>query len=78
MRNNKTLNTFIIWNFKMNLKESLICNICKNFLHDPVYLPCHCYVCNDHVLTNDNKIKCLNCNEGFTKSNQLKKNIADF
>ena len=58
----------------MILKENFICNICSKFLNDPVYLPCHCYVCNEHMLSKANKIKCLNCNEEFPKSKRFKSN----
>ena len=34
-----------LFKLKMILKENFICNICNKFLNDPVYLPCHCYVC---------------------------------
>ena len=54
----------------MNFKEDVICNICKHFLKDPVYLPCNCHVsiCTEHILIKDSTIKCLTCNEEFTNS----------
>ena len=60
----------------MNFKEKLICNLCNNFLNDPVYLPCNCYVyvCNAHISTKSNSIKCFNCNEEFQKSKLFKSN----
>ena len=58
----------------MILQENLICNICNKFLNDPVYLPCHCYVCNKHISSKDNTIKCLRCNEEFPKSKCFKSN----
>ena len=58
----------------MNLKENLICNICNKILDDPVFLQCHCYVCNEHMSSKINTIKCLNCNEEFPKSKRFKSN----
>ena len=59
----------------MNFKDDVICNICKKFLNDPISLPCGCWICNEHVLTkNNNTIKCLYCNEEFSKSKRFKPN----
>ena len=58
----------------MNFKENLICNLCNKFLHDPVFLPCFCYVCNEHMSSSGNNIKCLTCNEEFPKSKRFKSN----
>ena len=55
-------------------KSEMICNICKMFLHDPIFLPCHHLVCEEHVSGNDNTIKCLTCNEAFPKSKRFKSN----
>ena len=57
----------------MNLKSEVICDICKRFLRDPVYLPCFTVVCNEHVQkakAEKRHIKCLTCNTSFdtTKS----------
>ena len=51
----------------MNSKALLICNICSNFLKDPVYLPCHCSICKHHLCLHIGKhsIKCNFCNEVF-------------
>jgi WD40 repeat protein len=58
----------------MNFKENLICKLCNKFLHDPVFLPCFCYVCNEHMSSSGNKITCLTCNEEFPKSKRFKSN----
>jgi hypothetical protein len=44
-------------------RSLFICNICNDYLNDPVNLPCHCTVCNDHLTKSE--IKCQSCNETF-------------
>ena len=52
----------------MNLKSTMICCICKRILKDPVTLPCHCVVCNEHLHDDSAKngsIQCLKCDKDF-------------
>ena len=65
----------------MNFKSDMICNICEKFLNDPISLPCHCSVCNEHLLTSSalttkgkhvlsitsKSIKCRHCRKEFPK-----------
>ena len=44
-------------------RSLFICNICNDYLNDPVNLPCHCTVCNHHLTKNE--ITCQSCNETF-------------
>ena len=48
------------------IKDIVTCKLCKTFFRDPVYLPCHCVVCKDHVsdmLTGEDKksVRCGLC-----------------
>ena len=64
----------------MAAHTSLICALCKDFLSDPVNLPCWCTVCKHH-LNNKSQITCLACDETFylpderIKENTRLKNI---
>ena len=44
------------------------------FLNDPIYLPCYCWVCGDHLSDNSDTIRCGNCDEVFPKSKKFKPN----
>ena len=57
----------------MSLKTSLICNICKMILKDPVSLPCLSTVCGDHLrddAAKNDMFKCLTCNKDFEIANK--------
>ena len=58
----------------MNFKENLICNLCNKYLNDPVFLPCFCYVCNEHMSSSGNNIICVRCNEEYPKPKRFKSN----
>ena len=63
----------------MNLKSDMICNICKKFLNEPISLPCHCCICNEHTQMPANKfmgrsIKCLTCRKEYSKVDNFKRN----
>ena len=63
----------------MNFKSDMICNICKKFLNEPISLPCHCCICNEHTQMPANKfmsksIKCLNCRKEYPKVDNFKRN----
>ena len=50
----------------MNSRALLICNICTNFLNDPIYLPCHCSICKYHLdEKSSHTIECNFCRETF-------------
>ena len=52
----------------MSMKTEIICNICKMILNNPIYLPCHCVVCDIHLKDSsvkDGWIKCLECDKAF-------------
>ena len=58
----------------MNFKDDVICNFCKRFILDPIYLPCGCWICNEHILQKEKNIKCLKCDEEFPKTKRFKSN----
>ncbi len=62
----------------MSIKSDLLCGICKKIFKEPIFLPCHCTVCKEHVeeFTNKSKmIKCNHCDEEFdVPSNGFKEN----
>ena len=50
----------------MNPQSALICKICKSTLKKPVFLPCMCTICDEHVKdlftqSNKNHIECQLC-----------------
>ena len=59
----------------MSIKTDLVCGICKKIFRDPIFLPCHCTICKEHIddiaknsQKNDSspsKIECQFCKEEF-------------
>jgi len=47
----------------MDARSLFICNICNDYLSEPMSLPCHCTVCKHHL--NQDTIECKFCNETF-------------
>jgi hypothetical protein len=60
-------------------KSNLTCSYCSKILKDPIELPCSHKLCRGHLAEkNENKIKCVECKQGFqVKANDFKsKNLA--
>lgn len=47
----------------MSTKLLFICNICNEYLKEPMSLPCHCTICKHHLDVSKGKIECHTCNE---------------
>lgn len=51
----------------MSIKSELVCPICKEILNSPIFFPCHCTFCKEHVEEIVNKkeemCKCPVCKE---------------
>ena len=48
------------------IRKRVKCNMCFNFLHAPIRLPCNKSICSKHInefSTNSNKFKCNYCND---------------
>ena len=57
----------------MSLKADFVCSICAKILKDPIWLPCICTVCGEHLheelAQKTNIIKCAPCNIEHNVSN---------
>lgn len=62
----------------MSIKSDLVCPICKEIFNNPVFFPCHCTFCKQHVEEFLNKekelCKCPLCKEESPIPKQFKEN----
>ena len=67
-------------------KAELLCSICNKIVREPIYLPCHCTICDIHLTdtsVQNGLIPCVTCGDKFVvksieyKVNKLAKCILD-
>ena len=48
----------------LGVNAFLVCEICKNYLNDPIFITCHCSICKHHV-KDKNFIECMTHKQKF-------------